>query len=36
MIYCKIPTSMNVEMIGGGYVYHNEYRNIAMWLSPIH
>ena len=35
MIYCKIPTSMNIEMIGGGYVYHNEYRNIAAWLSPI-
>jgi len=35
MIYCKIPTFMNMNLKVGGYVYHNEYRNIAIWISPI-
>jgi len=35
MIYCKIPTSMNMNLMVGGYVRHNEYRNIAIWISPI-
>ena len=35
MIYCKIPTSMNMNLKVGGYVYHNEYRNSAVWISPI-
>lgn len=35
MIYCKIPTSMDVDLQVGGIVSCIEYRNMAIWISPI-